>query len=77
MVLVLVLKKYGCLGLGLETQSLGLGLDKKVLFTSLPLTEAAVHCFKRTFASLHLGHLQQRVKSRWGTYWYFDITASK
>ena len=31
--MVLVLKKYG--GLGLETQSLGLGLDKKVLFTSL------------------------------------------
>jgi len=29
------LKKYGDLGLGLETQSLGLGLDKKVLFTSL------------------------------------------
>ena len=38
--MVLVLKKYGSLGLGLglETQSLGLGLglDKKVLFTSLP-----------------------------------------
>ena len=33
--MVLVLKKYGGLGLGLETQSLGLGLDKKVLFTSL------------------------------------------
>jgi len=33
--LVLVLKKYGGLGLGLETQSLGLGLDKEVLFTSL------------------------------------------
>ena len=40
--MVLVLKKYGVVGLGLETQSLGLGLglglglDKKVLFTSLP-----------------------------------------
>ena len=43
LVLVLVLKKYGGLGLayglGLETQSLGLGLDKKVLFTSLPTRE--------------------------------------
>ena len=31
------MKKYGGLGLGLETQilGLGLGLDKKVLFTSL------------------------------------------
>jgi len=39
--LVLVLKKYGGLGLGLETQSLGLGLglDKKVLFTSLLSTQ--------------------------------------
>ena len=40
--MVLVLKKYGGLCLGLETQSLGLGLglDKKVLFTSLTFTHA-------------------------------------
>ena len=31
--------KYGGLGLGLETQRLGLGLDKKVLFTSLYITK--------------------------------------
>jgi len=44
--LVLVLKKYGGLGLGLETQSHGLGLclDKKVLFGSLPIcSESAIH----------------------------------